>query len=125
MELLKQHITGWLGLLACYVLGQITVVVFHFPLPGALTGLLILLTFLLIRGRSPANLTVAASPLLKHMSVLFVPAVLGVGLYWDVIEAHRLSLAFAIVVTTAFSLGLTGLISQYLLSRKGGEERND
>tara|TARA_B100002049_G_C15944510_1_gene317795 strand:+ start:181 stop:561 length:381 start_codon:yes stop_codon:yes gene_type:complete len=124
MHTFIRHIKGWVAILLCYLAGHILVDSFAFPLPAALTGLLILLALLLWRGRQPASVSAAASPLLSHMSVLFVPAVLGVGLYWEDIQANGVSLALAICVSTGFCLGLAGAISQKFL-QSDKRERND
>lgn len=118
MKTIKKTLTGWAGLLGCFVTGKLLVLLFDFPLPSALTGLLLLLAFLIFRGRPAASVTAAASPLLKHMSLLFIPAVLGVGLYWDDILQHRAALIGAIFFSTAVALGLAGMIAEKILSKR-------
>lgn len=118
MKTIKKSLIGWAGLLGCLVTGKLLVLLFDFPLPGALTGLLLLLTFLIIRGRPSSSVTAAASPLLKHMSLLFVPAVLGVGLYWDDIVQHSSALIGAIFISTTVALGLAGMAAEKILSKR-------
>jgi holin-like protein len=55
---------------------------------------------------------------LKHLSLLFIPAVLGVTMYWGDIKTYALAIVIAIVVTTSFSLGFTAWLSQQLLNSK-------
>ncbi len=117
MTVFLRHLLGWAGLLLCYFVGKVLVLVWALPLPAALTGLLLMLLVLFIRGRAGA-VAVASAPLLRHMSVLFVPAVLGVGLYWPDIYAHGWALATAIIGTTIVALGLTGIIAQRVLQRR-------
>lgn len=118
MESLKKSLIGWAALLGCFVAGKLLVLLFDFPLPAALTGLLILLSFLIVRGKPAMSVSFAASPLLKHMSVLFVPAVLGVGLYWDDIVQHSAALFGAVFVSTAVALGLAGIAAQKILKKR-------
>lgn len=118
MDTIKKSLTGWAGLLGCFVTGKLLVLLFDFPLPAALTGLLLLLFFLILRGRPAPSITFAASPLLKHMSLLFVPAVLGVGLYWDEIVQHGVALTGAIVFSTVVALGLSGIAADKILKKR-------
>ena len=57
---------------------------------------------------------------LKHMSLLFIPAVLGVSIYWADIQSNALAIAIAIIVTTSISLGITAWFSQQLFNSKSG-----
>ncbi|NVK54797.1 MAG: CidA/LrgA family protein [Alteromonadaceae bacterium] len=119
MQQLTASILGWLAIVACYLLGEFLVLVADAPIPGALVGLLILLGGLLIHQRPVFAISRGAQPMLTHMSVLFVPAVIGVGLFWDTVSANALGIVLALVATTIISLGLTAWIAQQLLRGKG------
>ena len=115
----KSTLIGWLIITGCYLIGEFTVLVADVPLPGALIGLLLLLCGLLLRKRPPVTVSRGAQPLLTHMSVLFVPAVIGVGLFWDEVRANALGITLALVATTIVALGATAWIAQCLMRRKG------
>ncbi|QJR81708.1 CidA/LrgA family protein [Alteromonas pelagimontana] len=119
--MLKHHLVGWFWLLFSFFLGEFLVAWFGIAIPGALMGLLLLLLFLTLRKRTPLPLTTASRPLLKHMVLLFVPAVLGVGLYRDEIAQNLFAVVGAIVITTTVSLGLTAWVAQRVL-RHGRQE---
>lgn len=89
-------------------------------MPGALTGLLILLAVLFIVPKAEPLVARAASPLLSHMSVLFVPAVLGVSAYWKEIAQNGWAIGIAIVFTTCISLGISAKIAEKLLASRHG-----
>ncbi len=112
---MKSTILGWFLLVLCYFIGNVLVLTFSLPIPGLLIGLVLLLLLLLIRGRDSANLTHSVQPLLKHMSLFFVPATLGVGLYWHLLWAHWLPLLLAIVVSTIISLSLSAKFNMFIL----------
>ena len=122
MQRLKTWLTGWAAILGCYYAGMALVAVFAIPLPAALVGLLLMLVVLILRGRPAAAVGLAASPLLKHMAVLFVPAVMGVGLYWQDIQQQAWPLFVAIVITTTLSLGITAWAATHILSPRGERE---
>ncbi len=119
MQQLTASVLGWLGIVACYLLGEFLVLVVDAPVPGALVGLLILLSALLLHQRPTPAISRGAQPMLTHMSVLFVPAVIGVGLFWDEVLANVLGIVQALIFTTVVSLGLTAWIAQNLLGKHG------
>ncbi|MEW9799327.1 CidA/LrgA family protein [Alteromonas sp. CYL-A6] len=118
MSTLRHYVMGWAGILGCFFFGNAVVAVTHIPLPPALIGLMTLLVFLIVRGRPAEAVALAGAPLLKHMSLLFVPAVLGVTLYWSDIQAHALALFVSIVITTIISLAITAISADKILRAK-------
>jgi len=117
---LQKWITGAILVLGCYYLGTWLSSSAGLPLPGALTGLLILLAVLFIVPKAEPLVARAASPLLSHMSVLFVPAVLGVSAYWKEIAQNGWAIGIAIVITTCISLGISAKIAEKLLASRHG-----
>lgn len=122
MSTVFRYLMGWAGLLAFYIAGQAFVVVSHLPLPAPLAGMLLFFAYLVWRGRHPDVLLFATRPLLRHMSVLFVPAVLGVGLYWAQISDNILSLTLALFFTTLISLGIAAWSAQRILASRSKPE---
>ena len=105
--------------------GLTTLVVFQFAgevlarslgltLPGPVVGLMLLFAALLLRGRSGAELRVASSGLLRHLSLLFVPAGVGVVTQLGALRENWLPASVAIVVSTALGLAVTGWVMQRL-----------
>ena len=95
---LGKWITGAMLVLGCYYLGSWLSSSMGVPLPSALTGLIILLAVLFIFPKAEPLVARAASPLLSHMSVLFVPAVLGVSAYWTEIAQNGWAIGIAIII---------------------------
>ena len=87
------------------------------PVPGPVIGLALLLALMAWRGRLPARLVPApladgtleatGRGLLAHLSLLFVPAGVGVVQRLDVLAANGPALAVAIVVSTLAALAAT------------------
>ncbi|MCQ8849750.1 CidA/LrgA family protein [Alteromonas stellipolaris] len=117
---LRQWITGAILVLGCYYLGTWLSSSTGLPLPGALTGLLILLAVLFVAPKAEPLVARTASPLLSHMSVLFVPAVLGVSAYWNEIAENGWAIGIAIIITTCISLGISAKIAEKLLASRHG-----
>ena len=76
--------------------------------------MLLLLTGLLIRGRIPQGLDRMADALLSHLSLLFVPAGVGVILHASLIGAELLPIAASIIASTIITIAVTALLMQWL-----------
>jgi holin-like protein len=89
------------------------------PLPGPVVGLILLFGGLVLRGRTGAPavdpaLRSTAQGLLSNLSLLFVPAGVGVITQLDVLGANLLPIAVSILVSTVLGLLVTGWLMQRL-----------
>ncbi len=118
----RNALVGAILVFTAYYLGTAIVSLSGAPIPGPLMGLLLLLGLLLAFPQLEVHTARFVTFPLKHMSLLFVPAVLGVSIYWPDIQANGLAIVIAIVVTTSLSLGMTAWITQRLLNKKRGTD---
>ena len=65
----------------------------------------------------PAGLAVAADGLLKHLSLLFVPAGVGVMLHASRLADEWLAIAVALVASTVAAIAATALTMRALMPR--------
>lgn len=105
-----------------YYAGLVIAGFFALPLPGPLAGLLLLLMLLFVCPSFEGYIASFATTPLQHMSVLFVPAVLGVSVYWSDIKANGVAIFIAIFVTTLISLAITAWFSQTLFLGKARKD---
>ena len=115
MSQFLRFLTGFGLICFFYFAGEMLVRVASVPLPGTLMGLLMLLAWQFFRRQTPMLLLAGGTPILRHMAVLFVPAVLGVGVYWKAISENFSGIALAIIVTTTMSLGISAVIAQRIM----------
>ncbi len=110
-------------LLLCQLAGEILSRGFGLPMPGPVVGLLILFAGLLIAERFAAfgpqtvNDTMlgrATGGLLQHLSLLFVPAGVGVINHLSLINSYGPVLFLALLVSTALSLAVTALVFTWM-----------
>jgi len=87
-------------------------------LPGPIIGLLLLFIFLLLRGEVGEPLTLAATSLLRYLSLLLVPAAVGVMVYAEAIAADFWALAGALVLSLLLALAFSGWLMQALIERQ-------
>ena len=105
-------------LLVCQLVGEVIVVATGVPLPGPVMGMAILFILLVVRGQVSPSLGKLSSGLLSHLSLLFVPAGVGVMLHADLLEAELLPIVVSLVVSTLITLVVTGWIMQKLTSHE-------
>lgn len=118
MQNVKDTMVGAAAVFIAYYLGLLIVSAASLPIPGPLLGLFLLLLALFCLPTLEHHVARAVTFPLKHMSLLFIPAVLGVTMYWGDIKTYALAIVIAIVVTTSLSLGFTAWLSQQLLNSK-------
>jgi holin-like protein len=112
-------------LLLCQLAGEGLARAFALPIPGPVLGLVFLFVLLVLRGRlRPHSLPVAETPLgvlcaflLANLSLLFVPAGVGIIGQTDVLARHGAGLLVALVGYTAISLVVTALVFVFVAKR--------
>ena len=120
-------IAAFAGIFLCQLVGELLARAFNLPLPGPVLGMGLLFAVLLIRGgrtthkgsRShaiPVSLAAAADGLLGNLSLLFVPAAVGVMRYFDLLRANAVTIGVAVALSTIVAMAATALTFQ-LLSR--------
>ena len=118
-------LTGFAILLACQLAGEVLVVALGVPVPGPVVGMALLFLTLSLRRKVGQPLESAAGSLLGHLSLLFVPAGVGVIVHLDRIGDEWLPILAALVLGTLTTLVVTALtmrLGMRLMSR-GGERR--
>ena len=122
-----------LGLiLLCQLLGEIVVRSVSAPVPGPVVGLIVLL--LLLQGRdrvgllrrgplSDGGVESAASGMLAHLSLLFVPAGVGVVQHLDLVSSHGVAIFVILALSALVTLVVTAvtfIVTSKLLERWRG-----
>lgn len=115
-------ITGFMVLLLFELLGEVLVLLLNLPTPGPVVGMLLLLMTLLFLGKIPEDLDKTANTLLSHLSLLFVPAGVGVMVHFQRIRSEWLAILIALLASTVVTLVVTAWtmqVSSYWLARRG------
>jgi putative effector of murein hydrolase LrgA (UPF0299 family) len=97
-------------ILLCQLAGEVAVQSAGLSIPGPVVGLLLLLAWLSLRGGVSEGLERTSSALLGNLSLLFVPAGVGVVTYLGVIRDMWLPLSVALVGSTLVTLAVTALV---------------
>ncbi len=108
---------GLVLLLGFQFAGELLVRLTGMPVPGNVTGMALLLMALALGVVKEESITEAAELLLKYLALFFVPAGVGVMLYFDLIAREWLPIVVGTVVSTFVVMAVTGWTEQLL----GGE----
>ena len=115
----------------CQLAGEVIVRGLGLPMPGPVIGLMFLLILLLARDRFAVlargplredGVENASRGLLAHLSLLFVPAGVGVVQKLDLVAAHGIAFAGVLAVSVLVTLLVTVttfLLASRLMSRGG------
>ena len=110
-----RSILGFAVIFCIYLISLFSFHYFTIPLPPALIGIFILLILLLMLCRVPVAITRSARPLLAHMGLFLLPALISVLLYGDLFTKYYAALFIAVLLSTLVSLGITLWLSQRIL----------
>ncbi len=108
----------WLLVFQC--IGEFIVALLRIPVPGPVVGMVLLFLALRWRARNPDSLDRAAQGLLQHLSLLFVPAGVGVMLHLARLAHEWLAIAVALVISTVLAIAASATTMNWLVRRGSG-----
>ncbi|MDL4864596.1 CidA/LrgA family protein [Halomonas elongata] len=114
-------IMGMSMLLACQMLGELVTRGLTLPVPGPVIGMVILLAALIVRGKVPSSLRMTGEGLLRYLTLLFVPAGVGLMVHGALIGADLLPIVVTLVGSTAVTLAVTAWVLSRLQRRGEGK----
>jgi holin-like protein len=122
-------------LLVCQLFGEALVHGLALPLPGPVAGMALLFLGLIWRGRKvagepqvPQPLAATSDALLRNLSLLFIPAAVGIVQHTAILRESGLAIAVSIIVSSVLAMTVTALVFERLgrlLHRPGDQPRAD
>lgn len=117
-------------LLSCQLFGEVVARGLGVPVPGPVIGLALLVGLLALFARlrpeapelSRTSLGRTVAVLLANLSLLFVPAGVGILRNAPAITSHGVGLIMALVGSTVLTLVVTALVFRGIAARTGGQE---
>ena len=97
-------------LLLFQCLGEGIVFLLGLPVPGPVAGMILLFISLVLRPALQTRIEAAANALLGHLSLLFVPAGVGIVAAAGKGSGHWLAIAASLLASTVLALAVTGLV---------------
>ncbi len=98
----------------CQLVGELVTRALAIPVPGPVLGMVILFLLLVYRGAIPEKLSTTADGLLGHLSLLFVPAGVGVMLHFPLLGDDWIAITVALVASTVLTIAITALMMAWL-----------
>ncbi len=114
-------LTGFTWLLVLQLAGEAVVRLSGVPLPGPIVGFVLALGALRLAPPLRAPLRAAADALLPHLSLLFIPAGVGVVMYLGAIREDALAIGAALVVSTLGGLAATAWVAERVARWQDGQ----
>ena len=99
-------------LLLFQLIGEVLSQVLNLPIPGPVVGMALLFLTLLVRAPVAQQLRETAQNMLQHLSLLFVPAGVGVMLHVRRVADEWLAIVVALVLSTVITVAVTAFTIQ-------------
>ena len=105
----------WIAVLfVCQLAGEAAVQAVRLPIPGPVLGMAFLFAGLALNGRVPEGLGKVTDALLLNLSLLFVPAGVGIMLHFKLLEGELLPLSAGLIISTLLTIGVTASLMAFL-----------
>ena len=101
-------------ILLCQLIGEVAVTTLDVPFPGPVVGMVLLFTLLLFKGTVPDELGRVSGALLNNLSLMFVPAGVGVMVHVELLGTDVWPLSVALVASTLITVVVTALLMVFL-----------
>ena len=112
-------------ILLCQLTGEILTRCARLPVPGPVIGMVILFFILLRFKKCAPGLEKAGSVLLKYLPLFFVPAGVGVIVFFDLIRKSWAPITSALLIGTLITIAVSGLVMKLMVWHRGqGKKEN-
>jgi holin-like protein len=103
-----------LAIFLCQLAGEVVQRLTAIPVPGPVIGMALMFAALLSRGGVPKELDATSSGFLRCLSLLFVPAGVGIMTQGDFLAAQWFPVAGALVGSSVVAIAVTALTMERL-----------
>ena len=95
------------------------------PVPGPVLGMLLLFLVMSLRGHVPTSLDTASSALLSHLSLLFVPAGVGMMVHFNRIADEWIPITVTLLLSTIITMLTTAAVMYWLVRLVSQKAKNN
>ena len=114
MKILQQLLI----ILGVTFVGKVLQVALHLPIPGSVIGMMLLFVALTRGWIKESQIALVSDYLLEILSVLFIPAGVGLMMYFDLVKNNFVSLVIILFISFVFSLLVVGKTAQFVQKRQ-------
>ena len=108
-------------LLFCQLAGEVIHRLTGLPLPGSVIGMMLLLAWLALVPKERPTLGAVTAWLTAHLSIMFVPAAVGLIEEGEPLSRYGVGIVIATVVSTLLTMVVTALVFLWAVKRFGTE----
>ncbi|MES3021730.1 MAG: CidA/LrgA family protein [Pseudomonadota bacterium] len=112
-------------LLICQCIGEGISYALHLPVPGPVIGMMVLFCALVLRPTLLDTIEATGDELLRHLSLLFVPAGVGIFAAAATLQGQWAALIGTVVVSTLATLTATALVMRAVSPAAHGVKKAD
>ncbi|MFJ4289258.1 CidA/LrgA family protein [Cupriavidus sp. NPDC089707] len=105
-------------LLVFQSVGEVISYALRLPVPGPVLGMILLFGWLVFDDRLLPIIQGTTSELLKHLSLLFVPAGVGIMVHANRIEGEWMPILVALVISTWLAIATTAVVTRMLMRKR-------
>ena len=105
-------------LLICQCVGEGASFLLQLPIPGPVVGMLLLFFALLLSPALLEQMEATATELLRHLSLLFVPAGVGIIVSASSVQGHWWGVVVAVVSSTVITLAATAAVMRIFIPNR-------
>ena len=105
-------LNGLIIIIIYQLVGEVFVLSLEIPIHGPVVGMFLLFISLLLKRRMPESLDYTSTSLLSHLSLLFIPAGVGVMVHFERIAKEWIPISFALTIGTLATLAISALVMQ-------------
>lgn len=102
-------------ILAVTFIGEVLKYLIPLPIPASIYGLVIMLGLLMTKRIQVSAVKEASSFLIEIMSIMFIPAGVGLIVSWNAVKDIWIQLVIIIIITTIAVMAVTGRITQRVI----------
>lgn len=114
---------SWFTLiLVCQLAGELFVTLLGLPFPGPVAGMALLFAILVLRGSVPDDLGKTGDMLLSNLSLLFVPAGVGIMAHFALLKNDWPAISIALIVSTLATIAVTATLMAWLRRKDVADE---
>ena len=110
-------------ILLCQLAGELAARAAGLPLPGPVLGAVLLFLYISVRGGPGEDLRQLSDGLLRHLSLLFVPAGVGLIEHLDRIAQEWVAIGTAVILSTILTLVVSGWTFTLVLRWQDGRRQ--
>lgn len=111
------------ALLVCQLAGELAVAATGLPVPGPVIGMALLFAALTVNGGVPDKVAQTADGVLANLSLLFVPAGVGVMLHAALLGRDWAAISVALVISTLATVAATAATMVVLKRWTAGRDK--